>query len=57
MSPSIELTGDLVELLGGLLGAVVFDLESLVHPSFLDQLHPPLINFISPLINLVIKTL
>jgi hypothetical protein len=48
MSPSIELTGDLVELLGGLLGAVVFDLESLVHPSFLDQLHPPLINFIPP---------
>jgi hypothetical protein len=29
-------------LLGGLLGEVVFDLESLVHPPFLDQLHLPL---------------
>jgi hypothetical protein len=29
-------------LLGGLLGAVVFHLESLVHPPFLDQLHLPL---------------
>jgi hypothetical protein len=26
----------------GLLGEVVFDLESLVHPPFLDQLHIPL---------------
>jgi hypothetical protein len=34
MSPRMELTGDLVELLGGLLGVVVFDLESLVHPPF-----------------------
>jgi hypothetical protein len=42
MSPRMELTGDLVELLGGLLGVVVFDLESLVHPPFLDQLHLPL---------------
>jgi hypothetical protein len=29
-------------LLGGLLGEVVFDLESLVHPPFHDQLHLPL---------------
>jgi hypothetical protein len=29
-------------LLGGLLGEVVFDLESLVHPPFLDQHHLPL---------------
>jgi hypothetical protein len=29
-------------LLGELLGEVVFDLESLVHPPFLDQLHLPL---------------
>jgi hypothetical protein len=29
-------------LLDGLLGEVVFDLESLVHPPFLDQLHLPL---------------
>jgi hypothetical protein len=36
MSPSMELTGDLFELFGGLLGAVVFDLESL------DHLHTPL---------------
>ena len=30
--------GDLFELLGGLLGKAVFDLESLVHPPFLDHL-------------------
>jgi hypothetical protein len=34
--------GDLVELLDGLLGEVVFDFESLVHPHFLDQLQLPL---------------
>jgi hypothetical protein len=29
-------------LLGGLVGEVVFDLESILHPPFLDQLHLPL---------------
>jgi hypothetical protein len=33
--------GGLVELLGGLLGEVVFDPESLVHPPSLAQLHLP----------------
>jgi hypothetical protein len=33
-------------LLGGLLGEVVFDLVSLVHPPFLDQLHLPLDQFL-----------
>jgi hypothetical protein len=37
-----SLRGHLVELLGGLLGEVVFDFRSLVHPPFLDQLHLPI---------------
>jgi hypothetical protein len=42
MSPRMELMGVLFELLGGLLGAVVFDLESLDHLPCFDHLHLPL---------------
>ena len=35
-------------MLDGLLGEVVFDLESLVHPPFLDQLHLPLDQCLPP---------
>jgi hypothetical protein len=42
MLPSMELTGDLFQLLGGLLGVVVFDLELLDHLPCLDHLHLPL---------------
>jgi hypothetical protein len=38
----MELTSYLIELLSGLLGEVVFDLGSPVHPPFLDQLLIPL---------------
>jgi hypothetical protein len=42
MSPSMELTGDLFELLGGLLGVAVFDFEFLDHLPYVDHLHLPL---------------
>jgi hypothetical protein len=43
MSPRMELTGDLVEFLGGLLGVAVFDPEFLDHLPCLHYLHLPLI--------------